>query len=979
MSSEYTGFVPAPNWNILRVNLEDLTPERFFSQFVATRTPVVIVGLLPCFGPEWKDPTALAALKVDIATSDLSDSVESGQPTSRKVQTKKIGDITNASRDPPIRSITPGDCIVQVETKVDGSFGSGKKRLRMTFRDLVQKLMNGDKNIYMTTQYGEEDETFLDADCTVLSAEDRETLHAVSTWCQPPLTHLLRLLDARPALLGELAPQQINMWLGRTDREGSSSGLHHDFADNLYALVLGQKHFSLFAPCDALNLYLAGLNPHVFSNGLITYKTGKRLTVRGDGARHIDVAKFKVHKCETRVAEIESKLSKTRKKTDKENLRAELEHAEEELESAMDALLEIQVGGSGNGKEIGTGLAADDDEDGEDGDEEDSGDFGDDVDEDFDFQDDFDALEGKDGDANTNRNNGASKRPIGMVASGAPDVHVPKPLPPSFSKIPANTLNSADPHALDQFPLARAATRVDCDLRAGEMLYLPAGWLHEVTSYGDNETDSTAPGLHMAINFWMHPPMAAKFERPYEDMYWSELWEDSVGSAFKVWSNKLGLQYHILALASRPAVTEGLETIGSMVKGKSRVLNPADALRKAQRKKELKKNKEERNQVRLVATATKDYSKAERELSHLRSQERQGLLDATGIARKRELEERLVKAKEARSKLGLDKDKEKKSSDKDKPKVLFELDVGKTLDGETLTKKKLLKSAKEKERDRKKEKAREEKEGIPGAKKRKRESSASDSESSSGSNESKDSGGSSDSESNAGSEDSEGSGGSAHSNVDNHGETVDHGGEGEVDPEDIDMDDLELDAIEVSYENLSFIPLPSGPIPEGGPYKKRFYEDLYLNETREKTSLAIPTQTADPKENLKESTSATQPRSSLVQGRDERERQLPAPGSGGRRGPPLPPQNSEWRRLQKEGNGLRADERPPPPPGPPPGWQPPFPPPFTANGENETHSFNSSFRSSSHPTLPTFEVPYPHQASHPSRRSSSRLKGLSHR
>ena len=33
--------------------------------------------------------------------------------------------------------------------------------------------------------------------------------------------------------------------------EGSSSGLHHDFHDNLYILLRGQKRFRLFSPADA--------------------------------------------------------------------------------------------------------------------------------------------------------------------------------------------------------------------------------------------------------------------------------------------------------------------------------------------------------------------------------------------------------------------------------------------------------------------------------------------------------------------------------------------------------------------------------------------------------------------------------------------------------------------------------------------------------------------------------------------------------
>lgn len=59
---------------------------------------------------------------------------------------------------------------------------------------------------------------------------------------------------------------------------------------------------------------------------------------------------------------------------------------------------------------------------------------------------------------------------------------------------------------------------------AGQMLYLPAGWFHQVTS-------RTAPGgtCHLAFNYWFHPPdnldpSAAGYDSPYRTMYWPSLW-----------------------------------------------------------------------------------------------------------------------------------------------------------------------------------------------------------------------------------------------------------------------------------------------------------------------------------------------------------------------------------------------------------------------------------------------------------------------
>lgn len=48
---------------------------------------------------------------------------------------------------------------------------------------------------------------------------------------------------------------------------------------------------------------------------------------------------------------------------------------------------------------------------------------------------------------------------------------------------------------------------MEIHLKAGQMLYLPASWYHEVTSYSDSQEES---GLHMALNYWFHPPTAIR-------------------------------------------------------------------------------------------------------------------------------------------------------------------------------------------------------------------------------------------------------------------------------------------------------------------------------------------------------------------------------------------------------------------------------------------------------------------------------------
>jgi hypothetical protein len=57
------------------------------------------------------------------------------------------------------------------------------------------------------------------------------------------------------------------MWCVRS-RHGASSGLHHDYHDNLYVLLKGRKRFQLFAPGEAPRMYV-----HLSTAGLTLAQT----------------------------------------------------------------------------------------------------------------------------------------------------------------------------------------------------------------------------------------------------------------------------------------------------------------------------------------------------------------------------------------------------------------------------------------------------------------------------------------------------------------------------------------------------------------------------------------------------------------------------------------------------------------------------------------------------------------------------------
>ncbi|CAM9816235.1 unnamed protein product, partial [Choristocarpus tenellus] len=103
----------------------------------------------------------------------------------------------------------------------------------------------------------------------------------------------------------------------------------------------------------------------------------------------------------------------------------------------------------------------------------------------------------------------------GEVNSGSGE----KSAPVNFSRVDP----SMPPEELAKnFPLFPGADRmVEVVVSAGQMLYLPAGWFHEVTSLGSEEG-------HMAFNYWFHPPDAVgeggSFDSPYTSDFWAKDW-----------------------------------------------------------------------------------------------------------------------------------------------------------------------------------------------------------------------------------------------------------------------------------------------------------------------------------------------------------------------------------------------------------------------------------------------------------------------
>ena len=83
------------------------------------------------------------------------------------------------------------------------------------------------------------------------------------------------------------------------------------------------------------------------------------------------------------------------------------------------------------------------------------------------------------------------------AAAAAPDAP-----PDSFSRA---DLSRPPEEVRARWPRIARACEASCEVNAGEMLYLPCGWFHDVTSFG----------AHCAVNYWFQPPDRRDFRRPY--------------------------------------------------------------------------------------------------------------------------------------------------------------------------------------------------------------------------------------------------------------------------------------------------------------------------------------------------------------------------------------------------------------------------------------------------------------------------------
>lgn len=111
--------------------------------------------------------------------------------------------------------------------------------------------------------------------------------HNLKPTCHLYRTSLLHIADSSSCWCSAVLSKPASFQRGCFTHAGASSGLHHDFHDNLYILLRGRKTFRLYPPSCAPNMYTYGKLHKVYPNGRIVYQGQGNILPDGSGTNNI--------------------------------------------------------------------------------------------------------------------------------------------------------------------------------------------------------------------------------------------------------------------------------------------------------------------------------------------------------------------------------------------------------------------------------------------------------------------------------------------------------------------------------------------------------------------------------------------------------------------------------------------------------------------------------------------------------------------
>ncbi|PWN93143.1 Clavaminate synthase-like protein [Acaromyces ingoldii] len=423
VTEDYIGYLPEREEGIARAAVEDLDADELWRRFVSVRRPVLIDGL-------------------------AQDDSWAGQRWTDLEHLRSVAGSTQVKIEP-----------IDAERQ---HFGTNAKRTQVRLDEFLDILKDPDQagKWYMTTQYVDDEEERSSEEMSRRSdvnggdsdsaEEDEEATgseddygdglpHVDLDLSLPPPTDALanEFPLPGPKLMGNLVLQQCNLWMGN-GASGKSSGLHHDFHDNLYMLLSGRKRFLIWPPLAHRWLEPVGKLDRVHTNGLIEYDLPQQPPLRPDGLTMGEAAAWllrarvrAMHVADEKAAQAAGEAGRTRAtRKGKGRQTAEQQEALERLREAEAQVLLLQLQeeeDSDDDDEVPdwsdldsddllAGLSQEEDEDDEDDDGEEEGEDGEDDEE----------SEGEEEEGDESSPSGQARRGKGGKRQRSPPLKIPK-------------------------------------------------------------------------------------------------------------------------------------------------------------------------------------------------------------------------------------------------------------------------------------------------------------------------------------------------------------------------------------------------------------------------------------------------------------------------------------------------------------------------------------------------------------------------
>lgn len=512
------------------------SPQVFHDTYIQKRRPVVIQGACPQVTPKL---SALSSRLEHLVTIVGHDTM---------IQVNECNNNSNTNNN---------------NTNNNISFSPRHSRVvEMKFGDFVEKL----KATTATATGGpQEFQYYMTTQNLAVNEEGQPYLYT------SPISELIQsgnMDSLRPLLLGNLVPMTYNLWIGGTTSNNktsssSSSGLHHDYHDNLYCLLQGNKTFRIAPPCSIVHaLKTRGTLHTLHANGRIVYQeqveeAGGNNMIRPDGA----LAKVeRIMEVELQKQDIEARIEALLHENDDDD-DEQRKLLEQELDAIENELLDLEMDNhhSDKKKEDKDNNKSDDDDD--DNDARDTGVFGaDDYNGDSSDDDNYycgepdpkrskklSSSKSNHEDSNNNNNTSDDNDDDNDSANDANDNNEEEEEEEDDDiGVPLNFV-------LEESDKVQFQT---LEIKKGDLLYLPAGWFHEVFSKGNHDKDDdneNGNGIHVAFNYWMHPPdvdddvdnttlpgdtkststTTISFDEPYKSQFWQRDY-DSRGAETKM-------------------------------------------------------------------------------------------------------------------------------------------------------------------------------------------------------------------------------------------------------------------------------------------------------------------------------------------------------------------------------------------------------------------------------------------------------------